>query len=1593
MLTTNIAFGAVSINEFLPDPNLVYTNEWIELYNNDTSAVNVTGWTINDSTAMIVTISAETFIQPNGFLLFNVSNKLNNAGDDILLLDNSFNFVDNITYTSSPGNDLSLGRFHDGWPYFITFTTPTPNAANNRLPQGIIPTQTMNEDQSTMSLDLTTLIADADGDNITFSIAVENQSQVDCNINTNNLALTPANNYFGSATCTVRANDSIGTADFTFSIIINSINDLPVIAAVSDAEVVQSFDYSLLLNVSDVDNAQSALSITTAASTLPAGMIVDPTNPLRLLWTPGASQIGVHQLSVIVTDGIGNSAADNFTLTVIPVLQIKDVLVNGVSYTSLSQVNPGDQVTVNFKFRNNYNKTLGHISLFGNVYDNLTGLNIDSAFNSLPYQGLCSGSSCTNGQWVLQPGDEASHSFSFMVPYNIFGDFYLNLNVSDATINPAVTFADLFRINFTVVKAEAGIKITSANLSDSTLTCTKNSDLILTLVNTGQYAITPEILVYSQSATGATFNEQTGKFVFSSQPIISLDYTLGQILPGATLGVTFADLDLKNLNGPTTLYVYAVNPYFNKSGFYVGDWAIVDITAVGSCLKTAVLEQLLTTYQDSGQTINVNLTEKEVNGSYKYLNEDKDYLFTFAVVNQTHPEIINCNPVFTTCGPPLPTKNGINEVSLNITEGSSVIQENVKVTVTPTLEISNFKVNLLNVAEGGATSVLRPLEDYEVSFTLTNHLDMAVTDLVYHLVDTNNLDGYNFVFDQLNDSYINSHSSKSYTIKGKIPADVSTGTYAVAVETGGKYIKDDSQVKDAYGFLFNVSQVIEGTYITNLDWNNNKSQTYCDQGVGINVEYTNTGPHTEGDIFITVKDSTEAVNVSSAILSLASGQTATQLINFNTEKLAEGSYTVMVELSYNGGYSKDLKAVSITKHDCFNYPVITINEDETSKIVDLTNYTFGNDTVFYSLVSQSNSSLVQCSLSSAGLLSCGNLAQDATGTSLLNLTLTAGTTVNKENIVVNVVPANDAPVILLGDFIFMEDQYYEVNVSAAASDVDNDVNSLVFSENAQNISLQKTGGKIRFTAIQNWYGQETFNLTVSDGINSTTKQITATVTWNQTDDLATISAKNPVANQEMGVNKSLVMNVTVSNPDQMAVRVDWFVDDVLIVSGIDFFPFSSSSAGQHVVKAKLFWGTQELASAQWNVNVIDRPAELSLPNEIVFDEAEEGQNVEYNLTMQNTGTTAALSNIRVSSTAASNYNIKFYSGGSELGTFSLLAGESKQITVRSYIPADEQGGKNKIGDVVFSYDNRSKAAPLYLQVKSFLEISSIELNGKSSGKFKLGEENEIEVKVENNGNSDLEDVEIIVTIKDIDDGDDWDDDSGRFDLDAGDSEDKSFKLNVDKIDEEEYDVLVEVEVDGRLIISETKTFDVDLDKHDVVISQITFPASLTCSKNPTMYVEIENQGTSNEDEVMVSIRSDELGINVEKSGIELDKFSGSDNSYRVGFALDLNKAENGAYSFEVEIYRDEDKLEDSQTVSFTLGDCLTAYQSQGTTPTYTGSDSLTNQIQQQLQTGAGSTPVKTSFREKCSYLVFLGVLVGLAVIFLILGTFALFKRN
>lgn len=129
----------VVINEVHPAPSA--GNDWIELYNLGSTSVNLTGWTLEDSSSVMTTSPTLTnqSISMGGFFAVEVGNRLNSTGDKVTLKTAAGTESDSFTYSRSI-IDQSWSRNTDGTGGFELMTAS--RGMTNRLGSSPVPTPT-----------------------------------------------------------------------------------------------------------------------------------------------------------------------------------------------------------------------------------------------------------------------------------------------------------------------------------------------------------------------------------------------------------------------------------------------------------------------------------------------------------------------------------------------------------------------------------------------------------------------------------------------------------------------------------------------------------------------------------------------------------------------------------------------------------------------------------------------------------------------------------------------------------------------------------------------------------------------------------------------------------------------------------------------------------------------------------------------------------------------------------------------------------------------------------------------------------------------------------------------------------------------------------------------------------------------------------------------------------------------------------------------------------------------------------------------------------------------------------------------------------
>lgn len=132
-ITPSPTGSQVVINEYMPLP-LSGTTDWVEIYNKLSTGKDISGWKLKDSgTSSMGTISQDTIINGNSYLVISVGSRLNNSSDDqVRLFDASDNLIDSTSYLGTDvETEKSFGRETDGSGIWKKCSTSTKNLTNN----------------------------------------------------------------------------------------------------------------------------------------------------------------------------------------------------------------------------------------------------------------------------------------------------------------------------------------------------------------------------------------------------------------------------------------------------------------------------------------------------------------------------------------------------------------------------------------------------------------------------------------------------------------------------------------------------------------------------------------------------------------------------------------------------------------------------------------------------------------------------------------------------------------------------------------------------------------------------------------------------------------------------------------------------------------------------------------------------------------------------------------------------------------------------------------------------------------------------------------------------------------------------------------------------------------------------------------------------------------------------------------------------------------------------------------------------------------------------------------------------------------------
>jgi hypothetical protein len=338
----------VFINEWMADNLASITDpadgrreDWFELYNAGSGAVDLTGYTLTDNLSLPrqYVVPAGKTIPAGGFLLvwadqdtsqnsfgpdLHVNFQLSKSGEAIALYDPNEFLIDSVTFGPQT-NDLSQGRWPDGYPNIIAMANPTPGAPNflaqANTPPSLAPIADQTVDEGVLlSVKPSALDQDQPAQRLTFSLGTGAPAGAAIDAASGEFTWTPSEAqgpgvYFITLGVTDNGTPPLST-NRVFKVTVHEVNSPPDLAPIIDRTVSVLNLLTFTNRATDTDLPANSLTFTLEDA--PPGAAIDPASGV-FAWTPSAAQgPRTYTMSIRVTDdGVPSANAFRpFTVTV-----------------------------------------------------------------------------------------------------------------------------------------------------------------------------------------------------------------------------------------------------------------------------------------------------------------------------------------------------------------------------------------------------------------------------------------------------------------------------------------------------------------------------------------------------------------------------------------------------------------------------------------------------------------------------------------------------------------------------------------------------------------------------------------------------------------------------------------------------------------------------------------------------------------------------------------------------------------------------------------------------------------------------------------------------------------------------------------------------------------------------------------------------------------------------------------------------------------------------------------------------------------------------------------------------------------------------
>lgn len=406
-------------------------------------------------------------------------------------------------------------------------------------------------------------------------------------------------------------------------------------------------------------------------------------------------------------------------------------------------------------------------------------------------------------------------------------------------------------------------------------------------------------------------------------------------------------------------------------------------------------------------------------------------------------------------------------------------------------------------------------------------------------------------------------------------------------------------------------------------------------------------------------------------------------------------------------------------------------------------------------------------------------------------------------------------------------------------------------------------------------------------------------------------------------------------------------------------------------------------------------------------------------TATNNGTTNLSLSVALSGSELSGYNISF-----SPSSFNLNVGSTPQtVTITGRIPKNVDISTKSLfkGTITISGSGVSESIGLNVNVENPLLLDSVKakVDGKSKSidsgdkirDVKPGSDvvfiGDLSNLFTDDEDFEIRDITVNIVIEGIDEDEDLEEETDVDDINADEEDTFSVDFQIpENVDDGDYDVTLTVDAEDEngaaYNIEWIFTLELEKEKHDIWITKATVsPSKISCSRNINPNIGLKNQGTNDEDEVVLSIESAGLGIDFEDTAIpELEEGTDDDSEYDKTYSFTISDdVRAGTYPIMVKVYYDTDTQSDSETIDLIVEKCAVEEPKEEepsevviVTPPKEKTPTETEE-EPEIITEPLTETTEASLLQSNTYLILLAAGIGVAVIVIIIMIIVLFTMR